>query len=92
MEKTFNTYERRGCVRTYQLGSMLRAMRPDLNVQQSELDSIVSRYDTQGEGKFDLDTFNKIATHFLVKQARRDSDSFIHKHHVYLSDFPDETA
>jgi len=92
MEKTFNTYERRGCVRSYQLGSMMKAMRPDLNIQQSELDSVISQFDTDRQGKFDLDTFNKIAVHFLIKAARRDSDSFIHKKNVYLADFADDTA
>lgn len=90
MEKTFNTYERRGCVRSYQLGSMLKAMRPDITIEQSELDSVASRFDTDGQGKIDLETFNKIAVHFLTKAARRDSDSFIHKHHVYLADFEDK--
>jgi len=87
MEKTFNTYERRGCVRTYQLGSMLKAMRPDLNIEQTELEAIAGEFDTDRQGKFDLDTFNKIAIRFLVKQARRESDSFIHKHEIYLTDF-----
>lgn len=89
MEKTFNTYERRGCVRSYQLGSMLKVMRPDINIEQKELDQVASRFDTDGQGKIDLETFNKIAVHFLCKQARRDSDSFIHKHQVYLPDFAD---
>jgi len=91
MEKTFNTYQRRGEVRHYQLNSMLKVMRPDLNIQQSELDAAVSRFDTEGQGRINLDTFNKIAVHFLIKAARRDSDSFIHKHQVYLADFSDET-
>lgn len=92
MEKTFSTYERRGVVRAYQLNSMLKAMRPDLNIEQSELDQVASRFDAEGQGKFDLETFNKIAVHFFIKAARRDSDSFIHKHHVYLADFADDTV
>lgn len=92
MEKTFNTYARHGCVRAYQLGSMLKAMRPDITVPQAELDSIASRFDSEGQGKFDLETFNKIAVHFLIKAARKDSDSFIHKHQIYLADFAEDSA
>jgi ABC-type uncharacterized transport system YnjBCD ATPase subunit len=40
-----------------------------------------------GTGQVDLDGFNKIAVHFLLKKAKHDHDQFIHKHQIGLNDF-----
>jgi hypothetical protein len=88
MEKVFNAHERRGTIRAYQIGSMLRSLNPELAVDPEELKSQITTNDPDGVGNFDFDSFNRVALHFLLKQSRRESDGFISKHNIGLNDFP----
>lgn len=49
MEKVFHAHERRGCVRAYQIGSMLRSLHADLVVDPEELKSQIALNDVEGE-------------------------------------------
>ncbi|ODN06044.1 Troponin C [Orchesella cincta] len=89
LEKTFSTYEKQGTVRSYQIGSMLKTLRPDVTIDEQELENVISLNDPDKTGKFDLIAFNKVALHFLVKASRQDADGFSHKHLVISKDFPD---
>jgi len=48
MEKVFNTHERRGTVRAYQIGSMLKSMNPELAFDPEELKNQISSVDPEG--------------------------------------------
>ncbi|ODM98642.1 Troponin C, isoform 2 [Orchesella cincta] len=87
VEKVFNSYERRGYVRSYQLGSMLRALNPELALNDEDLRQRFTEFDTDNVGALDFDSFNRLALFYLVQQTRRESDGFAHKHLIRLNDF-----
>ncbi|CAL8074157.1 unnamed protein product [Orchesella dallaii] len=89
LDKVFSTYEKQGTVRSYQVGSMLKTLRPDVPIDEQELENVLSLNDPDKTGKFDLTAFNKVAIHFLVKASRQDQDGFAHKHLIIGKDFPD---
>lgn len=90
LEKIFASYSKFGVVRGYQVLSMLRALRPDLTVEEQEFENLLFRHDPEKSGKYDIDAFNQIALHYLVKQTRHDNDDFSHKHLITSGDFPEE--
>jgi len=49
MEKVFNANERRGTVRSYQIGAMLRSLNPDLAVDPEDLKNQISNVDPEGQ-------------------------------------------
>ncbi|CAL8073438.1 unnamed protein product [Orchesella dallaii] len=87
MEKVFHNYERRGQIRSYQLGAMLRALNPELALNDDDLRQRFTEFDTDNDGALDFDSFNRLALHYLVQQTRRESDGFAHKNLIRLNDF-----
>lgn len=87
MEKVFNSYERRGLVRSYQLGPMLRALNPELNPTEEELRQRFLEHDSDRDGALDFESFHELALQYLLQQTRRESDGFAHKHLIRLADF-----
>lgn len=49
MEKVFHAHERRGCVRGYQIASMLRSLHPELQVDPEELKMQINANDPEGK-------------------------------------------
>lgn len=87
MQKVFSSYERRGFVRSHQLGPMLHELNPELTPTEEELKKSFIEFDTERVGALDFDSFNKLALHYLLQHHRRESDGFIHKHLIRLNDF-----
>ncbi|XP_021966334.1 uncharacterized protein LOC110861515 [Folsomia candida] len=91
MEKVFNKHARKGSVKAEQITDMMMQMQPDWTFDTQEMANIIGVVDRKGTG-IDLEGFNKIALHFLLKQAKHDQDQFIHKHEIGSADFPSETT
>lgn len=87
MEKVFNNYERRGLVRSYQLGPMLRALNPELNPTEDEIRQKFVELDSDRAGGLDFESFHQLALSYLLQHTRRESDGFAHKHLIRLNDF-----
>jgi len=88
MEKTFHHWAgRKGIVRSGVVLQMMKQMQPDWSFTSEELDNVIAENDKNGSGNIDLEGFNKIALHFLLKQAKQDFDGFIHKHEIGPKDF-----
>lgn len=92
LERTFATYARQGFVRSYQVLSMIRTLRPDLAVDEQEFENVLFKYDPDNTGKYDMGAFNQIAIRYLIKASKQDHDDFSYKHLITSADFPETEA